>query len=315
MRAALNVLRARLRPEEALFGLYGLVLLAIWRWAHMAHFTETLHWPFLVVVAVVAVARAVREPDRWGGAMLQTLRDFVPFLAVILLYETLHDLTPVLRPQTVDDRLAALDRRLFGRDLALWMTGWATPWLTRVMVFCYASYFFAAPILAGLLYLGERGPAFRRLMLGVSLATLLGILGYLAVPAVGPYIYQAALFPGRLPGATAGTHYVVAAIDAAKGAARDCFPSLHTAHTTVVLLATRAFRRSLFWAFLPIALGLYVSTIYLRMHYAVDVAAGLAVAGTAWWLAPRLDRFWRGRHPGPPSSISEGSDRWESLPR
>jgi membrane-associated phospholipid phosphatase len=292
MKALTASLRAHIRPEEVLFALYGAALLVLWRVAHVAHFTETLHRPFFAVVGVVAVVRAVREPRARVGAALETLRDFLPFVAIVLLYETLHDLTPILRPHTVDEALAAIDRHLFGRDLAVWMTGFASPWLTRVMVFCYASYFFAPPLLGGLIYLAAQRAVFRRLMLGLSLTTLLGFLGYLAVPAVGPYIHQAARFAGRLPGATAGTHYVISAIDAGKGAARDCFPSLHTAHTTVVLLAAAAFRRRLFWLYLPIALGLYVSTIYLRMHYFIDIVAGFAVALAAWWLAPRVDRLW-----------------------
>ena len=289
----IRAVRAYVRPEEALFCLYGLALVVLWRVAGVAHFTETLHRPFIAVVTLVTLARVIRDREARVGAALQTLRDFLPFLATVLLYETLHDLTPILCPTTVDEQLAAIDRRLFGRDLAVWMTSFASPWLTRTMVFCYASYFFAPAILGGTVYLFGREADFRRLMLGISLTTLIGFLGYLIVPAVGPYIHQAALFHGRLPGATAGTHYVISAIDAGKGAARDCFPSMHTAHTTVVLLGAFAFRRWLGWAFLPIALGLYVSTIYLRMHYAVDIFAGFAVAVGAWWLAPRLDSLWR----------------------
>lgn len=288
----IRAVRLYVRPEEALFCVYGLALLVLWRVAHVAHFTETLHRPFIAVVVLVTAARALRDREARAGAALQTLRDFLPFLFTVLLYETLHDLTPILCPTTVDDTLVAIDRRLFGRDLAVWMTSFASPWLTRTMVFCYASYFFAPAILGGTIYLFGREADFRRLMLGISMTTLIGFLGYLIVPAVGPYIHQAALFHGRLPGATAGTHYVISAIDAGKGAARDCFPSMHTAHTTVVLLGAFTFRRWLGWAFLPIALGLYMSTLYLRMHYAVDIFAGFAVALFAWWLAPRLDRLW-----------------------
>jgi membrane-associated phospholipid phosphatase len=77
-----------------------------------------------------------------------------------------------------------------------------------------------------------------------------------------------------------------------KGAARDCFPSLHTAHTTVVLAFVRRFSPRLSFLYLPIALGLYVSTLYLRMHYAIDVAAGFATGALAVFTGPRLERWW-----------------------
>ncbi len=71
---------------------------------------------------------------------------------------------------------------------------------------------------------------------------------------------------------------------------RDCFPSLHTAHTTVVLVfAWRWSARRLSRSSADRA-GLYVSTIYLRMHYAVDVLAGFVTAAIAVRLGPRLER-------------------------
>jgi membrane-associated phospholipid phosphatase len=130
-------------------------------------------------------------------------------------------------------------------------------------------------------------------MLAGVVAALLGYAGYLLVPAVGPYVYQASLFPTRLPGGERDTHFFIAAIDGWKGVARDCFPSLHSAHNTVVLAFARRFRRWAFALYLPIGLGLYVSTVYLRMHYVVDVVAGVATGAAAVWLAPRINRRWR----------------------
>jgi membrane-associated phospholipid phosphatase len=49
------------------------------------------------------------------------------------------------------------------------------------------------------------------------------------------------------------------------------------------------------WAHLPIAFGLYLSTLYLRVHYVVDVAAGFVLAGIALTLASRINRWWHRR--------------------
>ena len=58
------------------------------------------------------------------------------------------------------------------------------------------------------------------------------------------------------------------------------------------------FRRWLFAALLPIVLGLVVSTLYLRMHYAIDLVAGAAVGVVAVVLAPRVNRrVERGEQP------------------
>src|SRR5262245_5931089 len=81
------------------FGLALLVLLRGW-WRER---TRRGNWPAL---------RAALPPA------LMVMRDFLPFLLALVLYETLHDLTAVVRPNIVDGALAALDRSLFGVDVA-----------------------------------------------------------------------------------------------------------------------------------------------------------------------------------------------------
>lgn len=299
-------MRRHIRPEEALLAAYAALLVGLMAWTHTWQLSAFGHPRFLQCTAGLALAvlgrawlRAHREgaPHPLRAALrpaLGVVRDFLPFFVVLLLYEALHDLTPVIRPDVVDARLIAIDRAVLGVDISYWMGQFATPLLTRVMVLCYASYFIALPLLAaGIYWTGDR-PLFRAVMLSGVLTTVIGYAGYLAVPAVGPYVFQADLYPTRLPGGGAETHLFIAAIDDLRGVARDCFPSLHTAHTTVVLIFARRFRRWAFLAYLPVAIGLYVSTMYLRMHYAVDVAAGFVTAFAAVALGPRLDRWWSG---------------------
>jgi len=300
-------LRSRVRPEEALLAGYGVALLAIMATTGHWSFTSTMHMRFVdifLVLALLILARdfwRARKEQRSPWQSLRralppaarVIRDFVPFLVALVFYETLHDLTPLIRHDVVDATLIAIDRKLLHVDAAVWMGQFGSPWLTRVMVFCYLSYFFAPAILASLIYWADRRQLFRDFLVSLCVTTLLGYTGYLLVPAVGPYLYQAELFPQRLPGGgLASTTSVISTIDALKGYARDCFPSLHTAHTTVVLAFAWRFSRVAFAIYLPIALGLYVSTIYLRMHYAIDVAAGFVVAAIAVAVGPRLERWW-----------------------
>ena len=300
-------MRSRVRPEEALLASYGVALLAIMATTGHWSFTSTMHMRFIdifLVLALLILARdfwRARKEQRSPWQSLRralppaarVIRDFVPFLIALVFYETLHDLTPLIRHDVVDPALIAIDRKLLGVDAAVWMGQFGSPWLTRVMVFCYLSYFFAPAILASLIYWADRRQLFRDFLVSLCVTTLLGYTGYLLVPAVGPYIYQAELFPQRLPGVgLASQSLLISTIDALKGSARDCFPSLHTAHTTVVLAFAWRFSRVAFAVYLPIALGLYVSTIYLRMHYAVDVAAGFVVAAIAVAVGPRLERWW-----------------------
>jgi membrane-associated phospholipid phosphatase len=288
----------RLRPEEAVLAGFAVALAIVMAATRTWRLPSTPHWRFLECVGGLLLAVSVRAflRERRAGpaarAVAAVVRDFAPFFGVLLFYETLHDLTPVLRPVVVDDTLVRIDRAVLGVDAAYWLGRFATPALTRLMVLCYASYFVAPALLACAIYWSGDRRLFRDLMLSGIIAAVAGYAGYLLVPAVGPYVHQAALFPTRLPGGGRDTHLFIAAIDDLRGVARDCFPSLHTAHTTVVLAFARRFRRWAFFGYLPIALGLYVSTVYLRMHYVVDVAGGFATAALAITLGPRLNRAW-----------------------
>ena len=77
------------------------------------------------------------------------------------------------------------------------------------------------------------------------------------------------------------------------GVALGTFPSLHAGIALVVLVFAWRDNRRLFWLLLPIALGIWASTLYLRYHYVVDLLAGWVLALGCCWLAPRLNQARR----------------------
>lgn len=64
----------------------------------------------------------------------------------------------------------------------------------------------------------------------------------------------------------------------------NCFPSLHVA---VACLFWLAFRKCVSWpgAFSALVIGICVSTVLVKQHYAADVLAGVALAIAAWRVA------------------------------
>ena len=128
----------------------------------------------------------------------------------------------MLRPDLADASLVAIDRAIFGVDVALWAGRFASPLVSQLMAVCYGSYFVLPGLLAVAIYgAGERA-LFRDLVLAGVLTSVLGFVGYLLVPAVGPYAFQSELFPTRLPGG-AYCPVFIKAIDDLRGVARDCF--------------------------------------------------------------------------------------------
>ena len=297
--------RLILRPEEIAFALFATALVVIvaatGTWPPtfgppLWHIGWRFHLYFVGCVGILGfvVARdAVPGTDRKRRRRLTAMvRDFAPFYAVLVLYEALAQLTPVLSPEVRDASLVRIDRAVLGVDAAVWIGRFGSPLLSWVMATCYGAYFIIPGALAAFLYAAgsEARALFRDYIVAGSLTAVLGFVGYLLVPAVGPYVFQADLFPTRLPGGAYAPIFIKA-VDDFRGVARDCFPSLHAAHMTVALVFAYRFRLTLFLVMLPVGLGLYVSTIYLRMHYVTDVAAGVALASLAVFAAPRLNRL------------------------
>ena len=65
----------------------------------------------------------------------------------------------------------------------------------------------------------------------------------------------------------------------------DVFPSLHVAARAFMLFFDRRFARWRYRLYLPAAVGLWVSTVYLRFHYGIDVLAGALLAVVALLVA------------------------------
>ena len=255
----------------------------------------------------------------WG---MGGLRAYLPFLACMGVYEMLKRLIPAVRGATLYDvEMARFDYWLLG-DLsaaivhkamhAQWITdllGWLPFGITQLDIHeaCYISYVYAAPALALSLWFLGRRDHFDRFIGAITICGALAYIGYVLVPVVGPKY----VFPDRWLEATPGA---LSFMDDIKGRNRDCFPSLHTAWTTLFLIASWRGLRVLFWVYLPVAIGVYIATFYGGYHYIPDIIAGHALALFAYWVAKPLREWWN-RRAGFESASDPASTSGQSSPR
>jgi membrane-associated phospholipid phosphatase len=73
---------------------------------------------------------------------------------------------------------------------------------------------------------------------------------------------------------------------------RDCFPSLHNGIIFLILLFAFKQSRTYAFLFLPFAISLFISTLYLRYHYFIDMVAGFALALIVFYFGPILNNWW-----------------------
>lgn len=224
------------------------------------------------------------------GRVGKFINDFSPVLYIILIYQSLGDLTQYLHPD-VDPQLIRIDFFLFGVHPTVWMERWIVPWLTGVLSLAYISYFFLPARLVHTLYLKNPRRDFELAVFVLLLVWYLSFLGNILWPAIGPRFTLAHLQSFPLDGSFIAD-FVSRLLNLLENNKRDCMPSGHTAIGLIVLFLAYRYARLLFYLFCPIVAALILSTVYLRHHYVIDLIAGAALAAGCSLIGPRLYRWW-----------------------
>lgn len=176
---------------------------------------------------------------------------------------------------------------LEGGAVILWLQSFESPALTMYFTAIYIYgyvYLLIFPFLAYLLA-SDLQP-FRTLSLAYAFNYVVGILLYVTFIAYGPRNYEllgvAQLLYDTWPQSQLLTSEV--------NVNMNVFPSLHSSvSTTIAILAVKTRDRYPRWPLIavPLAISVCVSTMYLAIHWATDVAAGIGLAVVAVWFAER----------------------------
>lgn len=250
-----------MRPIAALFGVTALAMVVEGSWAWAAGLAGS------IALMVLGYGRASPR-----------VRIVWLYLWTLAFYTAVEWIVPALGRAPLDAELLAIDRALFGETPAARFSH--TPGLTDLLSGCYLSYHLY--LHGALLWAVWRIEDAARLVRPLFLAFALGMAGYLVVPATGPAIAFPALFATPIEG---GWMTLTNQAFIARGTSLyDVFPSLHVLMTLVLLTHDWRFMRRRFAVMILPAIGLTVSTLYLRYHYAVDLLAGVVIwAGVAIW--------------------------------
>jgi hypothetical protein len=299
-------------PWRGVFALHDVVLLGYLALVRLLLFTVpapgAAAWrvdlSLVGFTAACVICRMVRVlPERVRAHLYR-----LTLLGIVLeSYLMLRHLLPLVRPDSVDEALLAIDTRLFGVTPALWLERFNRLAVVEWFSFFYFSYFWICGSFAFvILYLMRPGRHTNEFVLGGLLVLCLGQVGYFLVPGNGPIHYLAHEFHGPIAGGFFWQR--VWETVQAGSAMKDIFPSLHTAIPLFfALYAWQQSRRDRRWR-IPAAVtsffsfNIVISTMVLRWHYAIDVVAGVALAVGVAALTPRLgewERRWRKQHGAP----------------
>lgn len=267
-------------PHEIVFMLF---MGAAWvRVGLSAGFDQSSAMLFLLyllsLVWVIGWCQSRPTPYRWRLRLLLTLT------ISILCYFSLTTAVPLMHNPSglatlnwhQDGTLAQWDALLLGDAPRGLMLLESPSWVTDFFMACYLFFFYY--LVGGLLYYCLKDlNQFRIIVVGFCTLYALGYVGYMLMPAVGPVDELGSRTGGWLTN-TGGS------IIAQRGNGVDVFPSIHMAASLYLLLFDFKHRRNHFWWVLAPTVGLWISTVYLRYHYGVDLIAGIILALGCVWL-------------------------------
>jgi len=219
---------------------------------------------------------SIQGPGNWRQRI--RLLSYLPLMLVA--YRASGIAVPLIHPGPTL-LLEDADIWLLGKDAALFLKRWENPFLTDLLYSLYL--FFFAYLGIGLWYYGHSSlNTLRQFVSGLFTVYGIGFLGYSLLPAGGPYLEVPNHFSTTLTGS-----WITNAADAVVvwGTNRvDCFPCLHFAVTFFILVFDYWHCNRRFFCLALPCVGIWISTIYLRQHYLVDLFGGLVLGLFALWL-------------------------------
>jgi membrane-associated phospholipid phosphatase len=233
----------------------------------------------------------IRERFRQGR--LTKLVLFVyPVIFLFGIFETFYMLLPFFNSLRLDAVMANIDHALLGVNPTVWIEQWAQPLLTDVLYLFYFFYFPMPLIMLGWMYANGKLQEAEESFFLYLFCYYGAYIMYFFIPVEGPRFYLNGLQNVPLDGVVL-SEPIRRLIDTLEPNKLDAFPSLHAAILTMTMLLTYRHNRKLFHAFIPCAIGITVSLVYLRYHYVIDVIVGFVWAIMSYQFAGKVYRSVR----------------------
>ncbi len=255
---------SRFMPHEILWLIYLSVQTGL-----LIYYTGFSIWSIFSLIVILGIIFLTQKPSGF-------IRLGVYFVLMNIFFQALRYISPLINPQGhLDSLLYRWDAMLFGMNLSVLLEPFSHPIVTEILSLAYLL-FMVQLYGRSIMYLFQKGKEREYYFVGLMSLYAIGYMGYIFIPAIGPYDYIAGEFMGPLNG-----YFFRDLLNwgyPSNTNMTDVFPSLHCAVSLYILLADYVFHRTYFKISVVPCVLLWMSTIYLRYHYGVDCLIGFIVA-------------------------------------
>jgi membrane-associated phospholipid phosphatase len=231
--------------------------------------------------------------------LIKYFRLFYPLIFLFVIFESFFMILPFLNTHRYDSILAEIDRNLTGVNPTVWIERFNLPWITDLMYLLYLFYFPMPLFILVWLYKKKKMEALDQSVFIYMITYYGAYLLYFLIPAAGPRFYEPLiqLQQKDLNGIILSIpiRHLINFLEPNK---LDAFPSLHAAISFTTLLTMARYNKRMFYFFLPVVTGIFISLIYCRYHYLIDVLAGVIWSAAAFMAGKKYyGKFVAGKTP------------------
>jgi membrane-associated phospholipid phosphatase len=259
----------------------------------------------LTLAAIIMCGLGLTSIGRGWRATVQVVVDWLPFTAVLLLYDRTRGVADGLGINVHEHDILDAEKWLFGgTEPTAWLQqhlydAGHVHWYDALITLVYTSHFLATPILAAILWLRDRALWLRYISRVIALA-LVGLLTYCLFPEAPPWMAarDGLTEPIARLSARGWVWFHFENLNNVLARAQDdganpiaAMPSLHVAFAVLVALTIGARLRTRWrWlvALYPVAMGF--TLVYTGEHYVLDLIVGAGYAFAVNFLLNRWDR-------------------------
>lgn len=240
------------------------------------------------------------------------LMDWLPFLFILIAYDFLRSLAPILNPRVHFLEMINFDKLIFGQNPILFLQSifyhGEVGWIDYFSTFFYFLHF-ALPLgFAFLLWIKNEGNLlpfgnrnyFKKFSISLLILSYSAFFTFVIFPASPPWL---ASQHGDLPGVVKildttlksfPTRLQLPTIyESFNPNTTAAVPSLHAAYPFLVLLFALKFFGKKALYFIPYVLGTWFSIVYLGEHYVFDIFTGVIYAIGSFYISEILFYLWR----------------------
>jgi len=254
----------------------------------------------ILIIYFVSHYEKKNEIEKRKRSLTRFLRFWYPSFMILFCFKEIYLIMVGFDTRLYDPELIRIDQWIFGLNPTELLFRFNNPVLVEILQIIYGLFYLMPVIYAMELYLWHRYNELKFAIFVIFFGFYLSFLGYILVPAIGPRftLHDFNQLNSEMPGLFFA-EIIRGIIDFGESipknvsnpemyAQRDAFPSGHTIIILLITYLSHKIKSNSFYFYLPFAVLMIFSTVYLRYHYVIDLIAGIPFVIFTIFIANKL---------------------------